>query len=72
MRREVVVANVMAGPLREWVPLIGVIPVRCGNLALSGVLASQADDVCAAYTDKFVLDPGDEKEERCRRTGQRK
>ena len=69
---DVVVANILAGPLRELAPLIGVLPVSGGKLALSGVLASQADDVCSAYTDKFVLDPVAEKEEWCRITGQRR
>lgn len=69
---DVVVANILAGPLRELAPLIGVLPVSGGKLALSGVLASQADDVCSAYTDEFVLDPVAEKEEWCRITGQRR
>ncbi len=72
LHADVVVANILAGPLRELAPIIGVLPVSGGKLALSGILASQADDVCAAYTDKFVLDPVAGKEEWCRITGQRK
>ena len=69
---DVVVANILAGPLRELAPLIGVLPKEGGHLGLSGVLASQAESVCEAYTDKFALDPVAEKEEWCRITGIRR
>lgn len=69
---DVVVANILAGPLRELAPLISVLPVTGGHLGLSGVLASQAASVCEAYSDKFDLDPVAEKEEWCRITGVRK
>jgi len=72
MRADVVVANILAGPLRELAPLISVLPVEGGLLGLSGVLASQAEGVCEAYTDLFTLDPVVEKEEWCRITGIRK
>lgn len=71
LKADVVVANILAGPLRELAPLISVLPETGGKLALSGILASQAEDVCEAYADKFVLDPVAEKEEWCRITGQR-
>ncbi|MEI2604771.1 50S ribosomal protein L11 methyltransferase [Erwinia aphidicola] len=69
---DVVVANILAGPLRELAPLISVLPIGGGHLGLSGVLASQADSVCEAYADTFVLDPVAEKEEWCRITGIRR
>lgn len=69
---DVVVANILAGPLRELAPLISVLPAQGGKLALSGILASQAEDVCEAYAGKFDLDPVAEKDEWCRITGQRK
>ncbi|WP_226571769.1 50S ribosomal protein L11 methyltransferase [Mangrovibacter yixingensis] len=69
MKADVVVANILAGPLRELAPLIGVLPVTGGVLGLSGILASQASSVCDAYTDRFSLDPVVEKEEWCRITG---
>ena len=40
MSADVVVANILAGPLRELAPLISVLPVEGGFLGLSGVLAS--------------------------------
>ena len=56
MKADVVVANILAGPLRELAPLISVLPVSGGLLGLSGILASQA-----------VV----EKEEWCRITGRK-
>ena len=69
---DVVVANILAGPLRELAPLISVLPVAGGHLGLSGVLASQASGVCEAYEEQFALDPVAEKEEWCRITGVRR
>ncbi|KQN60744.1 ribosomal protein L11 methyltransferase [Serratia sp. Leaf51] len=69
---DVVVANILAGPLRELAPLISVLPVAGGHLGLSGILASQAQSVADAYKDLFELDPVAEKEEWCRITGVKK
>ncbi len=41
MQADVVVANILAGPLRELAPLISVLPVEGGLLGLSGILASR-------------------------------
>ncbi|MFP1455667.1 50S ribosomal protein L11 methyltransferase [Escherichia coli] len=71
MKADVVVANILAGPLRELAPLISVLPVSGGLLGLSGILASQAESVCEAYADSFALDPVVEKEEWCRITGRK-
>ncbi len=71
MKADVVVANILAGPLRELAPLISVLPVSGGLLGLSGILASQAESVCEAYADLFALDPVVEKEEWCRITGRK-
>ncbi|GBU12649.1 methyltransferase for 50S ribosomal subunit protein L11 [Enterobacterales bacterium] len=69
---DVVVANILAGPLRELAPLISVLPVVGGNLGLSGILASQAQGVADAYKALLELDPIAEKEEWCRITGVKK
>ncbi|QDX31666.1 50S ribosomal protein L11 methyltransferase [Dickeya poaceiphila] len=69
---DVVVANILAGPLRELAPLISVLPKAGGHLGLSGILASQAQSVAQAYEAQFQLDPVAEKEEWCRITGIRK
>ena len=69
---DVVVANILAGPLRELAPLISDLPKAGGYLGLSGVLATQAEGVAETYADKFTLDPVAEREEWCRITGQRR
>lgn len=69
---DVVVANILAGPLRELASLISILPVQGGHLGLSGILASQAASVCEAYHSCFTLDAVVEKEEWCRITGTKK
>lgn len=54
---EVVVANILAGPLVSLAPQITALVKAGGRLALSGILAEQAEEVRAAYTDAFDLDP---------------
>lgn len=72
LRADVVVANILAGPLRELAPLISVLPTENGHLGLSGILSSQAESVMEAYRGAFTLDAVKEKEEWCRITGVRK
>jgi ribosomal protein L11 methyltransferase len=69
LQADVVVANILAGPLRELAPLISVLPKAGGHIGLSGVLESQAENVCEAYAQQFNLDPVAVKEEWCRITG---
>ncbi|WP_434525834.1 50S ribosomal protein L11 methyltransferase [Photorhabdus asymbiotica] len=69
LESDVVIANILAGPLRELAPVIGALPKPGGLLGLSGILASQAESVIQAYTDKFVIDPVAEQEEWCRISG---
>jgi ribosomal protein L11 methyltransferase len=52
---DVVVANILANPLIVLAPAIASRVRPGGRLALSGVLASQADDVVAAYAPWFTL-----------------
>ncbi|SFN27399.1 ribosomal protein L11 methyltransferase [Izhakiella capsodis] len=72
LHADVVVANILAGPLRELAPLICVLPNDGGHLGLSGILASQAESVCEAYRDLFALDDVVEKDEWCRITGKKR
>ena len=56
-RCDVLVANILAGPL---IDLAGQLAGYCrpgGSLALSGILAEQAESVRAAYTPWFDLNP---------------
>jgi ribosomal protein L11 methyltransferase len=46
---DVVLANILAGPLRELAPLIAPLVKPGGDLVLSGILAEQAGDVMNAY-----------------------
>ena len=57
VQADVVVANILAGPLVALAPQITSLVKPGGRLALSGILAEQAEDVRAAYADNFDLDP---------------
>ena len=46
---DVVVANILAGPLMEMAPALAAARKKDGVLILSGILTVQADDVEAAY-----------------------
>ncbi|MGP0174325.1 50S ribosomal protein L11 methyltransferase [Pseudomonas sp. NCHU5208] len=59
---EVVVANILAGPLVSLAPQITTLVKTGGRLALSGILAEQAEEVRAAYQGAFILDPTAEKD----------
>ncbi|MGP3791064.1 50S ribosomal protein L11 methyltransferase [Pseudomonas sp. B392_1p] len=54
---DVVVANILAGPLVALAPQITSLVKTGGRLALSGILAEQAEEVRAAYAAAFNLDP---------------
>ncbi|RJG13292.1 50S ribosomal protein L11 methyltransferase [Pseudomonas cavernicola] len=69
---EVVVANILAGPLVQLAPQITSLVQTNGRLALSGILAEQAEEVRAAYSDAFELDPTAEKDGWVRITGRRR
>ncbi|WP_288461858.1 50S ribosomal protein L11 methyltransferase [uncultured Pseudomonas sp.] len=54
---DVVVANILAGPLVGLAEQITRLTRIGGRLALSGILAEQAEDVRAAYVGCFDLEP---------------
>ncbi len=54
---DVVVANILAGPLAELKDIISAYVKPGGLLALSGILESQAQSVIDAYSDEFSFDP---------------
>ncbi|MDE1475610.1 50S ribosomal protein L11 methyltransferase [Xenorhabdus bovienii] len=72
LKCDIVIANILAGPLRELAPIIGSLPKSGGLLGLSGVLANQAEGVAQAYNNEFIIDPIAEQEEWCRITGIKK
>ena len=51
----IVVANILANPLRLLAPAIAARVAPGGRIALSGILASQAEDVIAGYAEWFTL-----------------
>lgn len=59
---DVVVANILAGPLVQLAPRITSLVKPGGRLALSGILAEQAEEVRIAYADAFELEPTAEKD----------
>lgn len=72
LQADVVVANILAGPLKELEPNISKLVKPQGSLGLSGILATQSSAVCNVYQPQFLLDPVIEQDEWCRITGKKK
>ncbi|MBL4828951.1 MAG: 50S ribosomal protein L11 methyltransferase [Aliivibrio sp.] len=68
---DVVVANILAAPLRELSDIIKGHVKPSGLLAMSGVLDTQAESVASFYSDHFQLDPIAEQQEWCRISGKK-
>ncbi|WP_110648937.1 50S ribosomal protein L11 methyltransferase [Salinicola peritrichatus] len=72
-RFDVVVANILAGPLIKLAAAIAGRVAPGGRLALSGILAAQAESVLDAYRDQdMVMDEPQEKEGWMLLTGHRR
>lgn len=54
---DVLVANILAGPLVSLAPQLSSLVRPGGLLALSGILAEQGEEVATAYAEDFELDP---------------
>ena len=54
-RAQVVIANILAGPLMELSDILLNLLQPAGTLLLSGLLQSQADAMCAHYADRLQL-----------------
>tara|TARA_R110002126_G_scaffold146224_10_gene292140 strand:- start:1950 stop:2834 length:885 start_codon:yes stop_codon:yes gene_type:complete len=72
LQADVVVANILAGPLAELSQVISRYVKPGGLLALSGILQSQAQSVIAAYQHEFDFDPIAEQEEWVRLSARKK
>jgi ribosomal protein L11 methyltransferase len=59
---QLVVANILANPLIVLAPLLAKLTVGGGRLALSGILAEQAEEVRAAYLTWFAMDDTEHEE----------
>ena len=57
LQADVLVANILAGPLVSLAPQLSGLVRPGGLLALSGILAEQGEEVAAAYAEDFDLDP---------------
>ncbi|MBC8210660.1 MAG: 50S ribosomal protein L11 methyltransferase [Gammaproteobacteria bacterium] len=69
---DYLLANILSGPLVELAPRLSALTRPRGQLVLSGILPSQADQVVAAYQPYFVLDAVAQKDNWCRVSGVRK
>jgi ribosomal protein L11 methyltransferase len=56
-RADILVANILAGTLIDLEPLIAAHIKPGGRLALSGILAEQAQEVSDAYCADFTMEP---------------
>ncbi|GAA6130861.1 50S ribosomal protein L11 methyltransferase [Halopseudomonas sabulinigri] len=69
---EVVVANILAGPLVSLAPQLANLVLPGGLIALSGILAEQTEDILEAYKKYFELDPVANQDGWIRVSGRRK
>ena len=69
---DVVVANILAGPLRELAPTIIAFVKADGLLALSGILDNQAEQLQQVYSQWCDMDPVTTQEEWVRLSGTRR
>jgi len=72
LKADVVVANILAGPLRELAPIITAFIAPKGLLALSGVLEEQAESLQEIYNQWCDMDPVAVQEEWVRLSGTRR
>ncbi|MBD1554341.1 50S ribosomal protein L11 methyltransferase [Pseudomonas typographi] len=71
LQADVLVANILAGPLVALAPQLQTLVRPGGLLALSGILAEQAGEVIKAYETAFALDPVAERDGWVRISGRR-
>ncbi len=69
LKADVVVANILAGPLKELAPTIIEFVAKDGLLALSGVLENQASELQKIYSQWCIMDPIAVQEEWVRLSG---
>lgn len=72
LHADVLVANILAGPLVSLAPTLASHVRPGGLLALSGILAEQGKEVAAAYAEAFELDPIAERDGWVRISGRRR
>ena len=65
---DIVIANILAGPLIELAPKLAGLTNPGGKLCLSGLIEQQAEEVMASYVDRFDFDPPAQQEQWVRLT----
>ena len=63
VQADMTVANILAGPLVSLGPHIAALTRSGGKLALSGLLAEQAGEVAAAYSQWFDMNPPEQQDD---------
>jgi ribosomal protein L11 methyltransferase len=69
IQADIMLANILAGPLAELAPSLNSLTKLGGKICLSGILAVQAEAVKAAYSPWFDFDPIATQDEWVRITG---
>jgi len=69
---DMVLANILAGPLTELAEQLAACCKAGGDIVLSGILQTQSEKIIAAYSPWFELDPIAVKEDWIRVTGRKK
>ncbi len=69
---DVVVANILAGPLLELAPTLAALARSAAPIGLSGILSHQAARVADGYAERFVMEPAETREEWALLTGRRR
>lgn len=54
---DLLLANILAGPLVSLAPQLSRLVRPGGSLVLSGILAEQTEEILDAYRQDFLLDP---------------
>ena len=72
LQADVVLANILAGPLRELRKVITDYCKSGGKLVLSGILATQADEINSLYSEDFVMEENAIEGEWARVSGQKR
>jgi ribosomal protein L11 methyltransferase len=70
-RADVVLANILAGPLQALAPTLASLSRPNADIILSGILEGQADTVSMSYQSLFTMQAPTQKEEWVRLVGQR-
>ena len=63
LEADLVVANILAGPLRELAPILQALVKSQGSIALSGILETQAQEINEIYSQWFNMSEPNIREE---------